>query len=312
MNTLAQLKKNSSKAFEALTKKLHEANSPSYENAENQYWKLTVDKAGNGLATIRFLPPPSGEDMPYVAYHDHAFKGPTGKWYIEKSLSTLGQPDPVAEANKLLWEQGEGSEGRKLVSGTNGNPGRKRRLHYVTNIYVVKDSGNPENEGKIFLFRFGKKIFDKLKDAMFGDLDENGNPIDPDQEVFNPFDFWTGANFKLRQRKVEGYPNFDKSEFEKNAPLFDDDKKIEEVYTQLHSLAAVIDVKNFKTYDELAKRLADVLNESARTPVSSNEAADFNTKVAEFKAPKSVAETDSPIEEATDDEAVSFFKNLGS
>ena len=214
---------------------------------DERFWKPTVDKAGNGYAVIRFLPAAEGEDLPWVRYWDHAFKGPTGQWYIENSLTSIGQTDPVGELNSRLWNSG--IEADKDTART-----QKRRLHYVTNIYVVSDSANPENEGKVFLYKFGKKIFDKLMDVM--------QPSFADEEPINPFDFWSGANFKLKIRNVEGYRNYDKSEFESTSALTDDEK-LETIYGQVNSLTEFTDPKNYKTYDELKAKLMRVLGEQA-------------------------------------------------
>lgn len=242
--SFANLKRNSKNNFEKLNKELSKLASNNFNKEDDEHiWKLNVDKAGNGSAIIRFLPEPEGEDFPFVRIWDHGFQGPGG-WYIEKSLTTLGQDDPLGEYNSTLWNSGLESDKEQARK-------QKRRLKYWANIYVIKDPANPEREGKVYLFPFGKKIFDKLNDLM--------NPQFDDEEAVNPFDFWHGANFRLKQRKVDGWPNYDKSEFDSPEPLFDDDDKLEEVYGQLHSLQALLDPKNFKTYDELKKRLDRVL-----------------------------------------------------
>lgn len=212
---------------------------------DDRKWKPTVDKAGNGYAVIRFLPGREG-DVPFVRYWDHGFKGPTGQWYIEKSLTSIGQQDPVSEMNSADWAT-ESDELRALVRE------RKRRLHYVSNIMVVSDPSNPDNEGKVFLYEYGKKIFDKIMDMM--------QPQFQDEEPVNPFDFWEGADFKLKIRNVEGYRNYDKSEFASVSPLSDDDAELEKTYNQLYDLNEFIDVANYKTYDELKARLQMVLGE---------------------------------------------------
>ena len=172
--------------------------------ADERFWKPTVDKAGNGYAVLRFLPAPTGEDLPWVRYWDHGFKGPTGMWYIENSLTSIGQPDPVGEMNSVLWNTGRDED--KATARDS-----KRRLHYVTNIMVVYDPSNPNNEGKVFLYKFGKKIFDKIMDVM--------QPQFQDEKPVNPFYFWEGADFKLKIRQVEGYRNYDKSEFSSASAL---------------------------------------------------------------------------------------------
>ena len=214
---------------------------------DERIWKPTMDKTGNGYAVIRFLPSPDGEDLPWVKLWNHAFQGPTGQWYIENSLTTVGQKDPVSEYNSQLWNTGLESD--KEIARK-----QKRKLQYFSNIYVVSDSKHPENEGKVFLFRYGKKIFDKLMAAM--------QPEFEDETPINPFDFWEGANFKLKIRKVDGYWNYDKSEFDAPSALFDNDGKIEEVWKSAYPLAEFSASTNFKSYEELKTRLDAVLSGS--------------------------------------------------
>ena len=215
---------------------------------DERIWKPTVDKAGNGYAVLRFLPGKDGE-IPFVRYWDHGFKGPTGLWYIENSLTSIGQTDPVGELNSKLWNSGIESDKEKARA-------QKRRLHYVTNVYVVSDSSAPQNEGKVFLYKFGKKIFDKIFDQM--------NPEFADETPVDPFDFWEGADFKLKIRNVEGYRNYDKSEFSSPAALLDgSEDKLKEVYEQMHDLTEFTNPKNYKTYDELKTKLGKVLGEQA-------------------------------------------------
>ena len=217
--------------------------------ADDRIWKPTVDKAGNGYAVLRFLPAAEGQELPWVRYWDHGFKGPTGLWYIENSLTSIGQPDPVGELNSRLWNSGIDADKEKARD-------QKRRLHYVVNVLVVSDPSNPVNEGKVMLYKFGKKIFDKIMDSM--------QPEFADESPVNPFDFWEGADFKLKIRNVEGYRNYDKSEFANPSALYDgDDSRLEAVYNQLHDLSEFSDPKNYKTYDELKAKLARVLGEEA-------------------------------------------------
>ena len=217
--------------------------------ADDRIWKPTVDKAGNGYAVLRFLPSGEGQELPWVRYWDHGFKGPTGLWYIENSLTSIGQPDPVGELNSRLWNSGVESDKDKARA-------QKRSLHYVVNMLVLQDPSNPTNEGKVFLYKFGKKIFDKIMDSM--------QPEFADESPVNPFDFWEGADFKLKIRNVEGYRNYDKSEFAAPTALYDaDDTKLEAVYNQLHDLSEFSDPKNYKSYDELKAKLARVLGEEA-------------------------------------------------
>lgn len=266
-------------------------------------WKPTVDKAGNGYAVIRFLPAPTGEDIPWVRFWDHGFKGPSGKWYIENSLTSIGQKDPVSEMNSYLWNTGR-EEDKEIARS------RKRRLHHVSNILVITDSANPENEGKVFLYKYGKKIFDKIMDVM--------QPQFEDEKPVNPFDFWGGANFKLKIRNVEGYRNYDKSEFDAPAPLHDgDDSKLEEVYNQLKPLQDFVDPTNFKTYADLKRKLFEVLGDEVP-------GIDLNTSVELNETVEAVVDAPAPVEQPTaepsvssvgtsqddGDDALSYFANL--
>ena len=211
---------------------------------DERLWKPELDKSGNGYAVIRFLPAVEGEDMPWAKVWNHAFQGPTGQWYIENSLTTVGQKDPVSEHNTKLWNTG-------LESDKETARKQKRKLQYFSNIYVVSDSKHPENEGKVFLYRYGKKIFDKLMAAM--------QPEFEDETPINPFDFWEGANFKLKIRKVDGYWNYDKSEFEATSPL-GDDTMIEGIWKKQYALKEFTASTNFKSYEELKTRLDAVLS----------------------------------------------------
>ena len=216
---------------------------------DDRVWKPTVDKAGNGYAVLRFLPAAEGEDLPWVRYWDHGFKGPTGQWYIENSLTSIGQPDPVGELNSRLWNSGHDEDKEKARS-------QKRRLHYVVNALVVEDPSAPHNVGRVVLYKFGKKIFDKIMDVM--------QPQFADEQAVNPFDFWEGADFKLKIRQVEGYRNYDKSEFASPSSLYSgDEAKLEDVYNKIHPLAEFTDPKNYKSYDDLQAKLSRVLGEQA-------------------------------------------------
>ena len=242
--SFSSLKQNKSNIFSKLQKQLEQTTKVG--TVDERFWKLTTDKAGNGFAVIRFLPATDGEDMPFVKLYSHAFQGPGG-WYIENSLTTLGQNDPLGEYNRELWNSGDESLKEQVRK-------QKRKLQYYANIYVVKDPGNPEAEGKVFLFRFGKKIYDKIMDAVNGDELEG-------REGYNPFDFWTGADFKLRAKKVAGYPNYDSSEFQSPATLDDlDDAQLESIWQRQHGLQPLVAPDQFKSYDDLKKRLDAVLN----------------------------------------------------
>lgn len=292
------LKRNSASSFEKLNQELSKINQGGSSNKDEKMWSCQQDKAGNGHAIIRFLPAPEGEDLPFARVWSHGFQGPGG-WYIENSLTTLGQDDPVSVFNNKLWQSGLDSD--KEIARK-----QKRRLNYYSNVYIVKDPANPENEGKVFLFRYGKKIFDKLNDMM--------NPQFDDETPINPFCFWEGANFRLRIRKFEGYPNYDKSEFEAAAPLLDDDEKMEEIWKQAHSLKELTDPKNFKSYEALEARLNKVLGteapKKAAKKVEEEELPwDEEPTFKEEKAPEPKVDTKSVVEDDDDDD-LAFFKSL--
>lgn len=247
MSSFANLKRSSGNSLEKLTQAVESMTKNNYESDSQKYWKPEVDKAGNGFFVIRFLPTPpqDGDDqLPWVRYYDHGFQGPTGLWYIEKSLTTLGQQDAISTLNSELWNSG-------IEANKEQARKQKRRLHYVSNVYIVRDTKNPENEGTVKLFVYGKKIFDKIIRAM--------KPEFEDEQSIDPFNFWNGANFKLKIRKVEGHTNYDLSEFDSQSALFDDDDKIEQVWNQTHSLKEILDVKNFKTFETLKERMETVL-----------------------------------------------------
>ena len=282
--------------FDSLMKEVEKISKPAVDSGnDDRLWQPAVDKAGNGYAVIRLLPPPKGEELPWARVWNHGFQGPTGKWYIENSLTTLNQPDPVSELNSELWNSG--IESNKDIARK-----QKRRLTYISNILVIKDPANPQNEGKVFLYKYGKKIFDKLNDLM--------NPGFEDEKPVNPFDLWTGANFKLKIRKVEGWPNYDKSEFDSPAPLFDDDNELERVYTQEYPLAELVDKKQFKSYEDLKTRLNTVLAlsaEPAKIRGVDRDEEEYKAPAPTFKAATAPAAA-STVEE--DDDDLDFFKRL--
>lgn len=283
------------KAVEAL------ASSESSNDDSHLFWKPTVDKAGNGMAVIRFLPASEkdGEEaLPWVKIFSHGFQGPGG-WLIDNCLTTLNKQCPVCEHNSELWNTG--IEANKEIVRK-----QKRRLNYISNIYVVSDSGNPDNNGKVFMFKYGKKIFDKLTEAM--------NPQFEDETPINPFDLWGGANFKLKIRKVEGFQNYDKSEFESPSPLFEDDAKLEKVWKSEHTLADQIAEKEFKTYEQLKTRLNRVLGlAEIRKPVE--EPAYVGTQSSEedtapWTSTPSTSYSKSTTEDEDDD--LSYFSRLAN
>lgn len=283
----SDLKKNSnidrlSAAMDNLDKKKN------FSKDDDRYWKLTVDKAGTGHAVIRFLPAPDGEDLPFVRIWDHGFQGPGG-WYIEKSLTTLDQKDPVSEYNSKLWNAGDQDGARK----------QKRRLSYYSNILVVDDPANPENNGKVFLFKYGKKIFDKIQSAI--------SPEFSSDEAFDPFNLWTGANFKLRAKQVAGYRNYDSSEFSAPAELGADDAEREATWNREYSLQSLIAPNEFKTYEELSARLNQVLGLElgAAAPTAAPAAAPAAEAPSFPTAEESVTSTDDG-----DDDGLGFFNDL--
>jgi hypothetical protein len=283
-------------------------NTGSSGGADERFWKPEMDKTGVGSAIIRFLPAPEGEELPWVKMYSHAFQG-NGGWYIENSLTTIGQKDPVSEHNRELWNSGSDKDKETVRK-------QKRKLSYFANIYVVKDPAHPENEGKVFLFKFGKKIFDKILNAM--------QPEFEDEEPINPFDFWGGANFRLKIRKVEGYWNYDKSEFDSPSALLSDDDALEALWKKEYSLSAIVAPDQFKSYEDLEKRLKYVLGQkSARAAVQEQEdeygsyeqtPSKEENVIAELE--QSYARSKSPslpkIETSDEDEddALSYFQRL--
>ena len=293
---------------EKLVKEVEKMNTGSSGGADERFWKPEMDKTGVGSAIIRFLPAPEGEELPWVKMYSHAFQG-NGGWYIENSLTTIGQKDPVSEHNRELWNSGSDKDKETVRK-------QKRKLSYYSNIYVVKDPAHPENEGKVFLFKFGKKIFDKILNAM--------QPEFEDEEPINPFDFWGGANFRLKIRKVEGYWNYDKSEFDSPSALLDDDDSLEALWKKEYSLSAIVAPDQFKSYEDLEKRLKYVLGQkSARAAVQEQEdeygsyeqtPSKEESVIAELE--QSYARSKSPslpkIETSDEDEddALSYFQRL--
>ena len=276
-----------------LVKEVEKMNNSSNSSADERFWKLECDKANNGYAVIRFLPAPDGEDLPFVKLYSHAFQS-NGGWYIENSRTTLGDKDPVSEYNTQLWNNGTDS-GKDLARK------QKRKLTYISNIYVVKDPANPENEGRVFLYKFGKKIFDKCMEAM--------QPAFQDETPVNPFDFWEGANFKLKLRTVDGYWNYDKSEFEAPAALFDDDDKLEEIWKTQYPLSEFTGESNFKSYDELKKRLDTVLSGTTKVGRATEVMEDapwVEPKVDTKPAPAPTVDTDD------EGDTMSYFEKLAN
>ena len=287
--SFANLKKRRTTDLEKLQSEIEKINKPqtNFSRDDERFWKAELDKSGSGYAVIRFLPSLDDDKTAFVRVFNHGFQGPGG-WYIENSLTTLGQKDPLSEYNSVLWNSG--IEANKEIARK-----QKRRLTYFSNIYVVEDKANPQNEGKVFLFRFGKKIFDKISSMS--------NPEFEDETEVDVFNLWDGANFKLKIRKVDGFSNYDKSEFMTSGPLFEDESEMERVFDQQHDLEEFIDQKSFKTYDELKTRLDTVLG---------------NIQTAAMTAPTSVENDDVPFDGGTpipesstsEDENLDYFKKL--
>ena len=301
--SFAALKKNRSN-FSRLTQELEKTTSPQNNSSsiDDRFWKPTIDKSGNSYAVIRFLPPTNGEDLPWVRIFNHGFKGPGG-WLIDNCLTTIGKPCPVCESNSELWATGS-QENQNLARD------RKRKLKYISNIYVVKDPANPDNNGKVFLYSFGKKIFDKLNDIM--------RPQFEDEDPINPFDFWEGANFKLKYRTVDGYGNYDKSEFDRTSALSEDDSELETIYNQQYSLEEFVNPNNFKSYEQIKERLDRVLG--VTVPHTTAEQDMHEVKPLGYTehfaySPTKPSFKESPVPEPTsvdedEDDSISYFTKL--
>ena len=290
--SFSDMKQRSKTNLASLIKETEKISNPKtgFSDSDDRYWRPELDKSGNGYAVVRFLPAPEGEDLPWARIWNHGFQGPGG-WYIENSLTTLGQKDPVSEHNSTLWNSG--IEANKEVARK-----QKRRLNYTANVYILKDPAHPENEGTIKLYRFGKKIFDKINDLM--------NPEFEDESPVNPFDLWAGANFKMKIRKVEGYSNYDKSEFEAPSALLEDDDKMEEIWKSENSLKELVSEDKFKSFDELQTKLNRVLglgSEFSPTPKSVD---------VPFDGGKPYTAPPKPAVESTNDgdESMDYFQKL--
>jgi hypothetical protein len=305
--SFSDLKKQSSlgSLTQKLVKEVEKMNTTS-GGADERLWKPEVDKTGNGYAVIRFLPAPESEDIPWAKMYSHAFQGPGG-WYIENSLTTTGGKDPVSEHNRELWNSGNESD-KDVVRR------QKRKLSYYANIYVVKDPTNPQNEGGVFLYKFGKKIFDKIMEAM--------QPEFEDESPINPFDFWQGANFKLKIVKKDGYWNYDKSEFDTVSPLLDDEDALEALWKKQYSLVALTAADQFKSYDDLQKRLKYVLGQKPTRRVDEevfdednnrgSVSADYPTSKPDFASRRAEKTVTAAVSSSSSDEddALSYFQKL--
>ena len=299
MNTSIAALKRSKSNLDTLIGELNKVAEPQKQSnsyADDRFWKPELDKSGNGYAVFRFLPAVKNEDLPWARLWSHAFQGPGG-WYIENSLTTLNKKDPVSESNSLLWNSGVDAD--KEIARK-----RKRKLSYIANVLIINDAKHPENEGQVKLFKFGKKIFDKITEAM--------KPEFEDEKPINPFDFWEGANFKLKIRKVDGYWNYDKSEFDSPTTIADNDEAIEEIWNKQYALKPFLAPENFKSYDELKSKLDKVLSGVRNTGTAEDVAI---PPAAQVSKPDVVAETVSAptpvVEEDEDsDETLSYFSKL--
>lgn len=295
----SDLKKNSTGGFDKLTDAMNKLSKGSESYKDDRFWRPELDKSSNGYAVIRFLPAVDGEDIPWARLFNHGFKGPGG-WLIDNCPTTIGKKCPVCEANGLLWNSGLDSD--KDIARS-----RKRKLSYISNIMVVSDPANPQNEGKVFLFKYGKKIFDKVNEAM--------NPEFEDETPINPFDFWQGANFKLKVRKVAGYINYDKSEFESASVLLDGtDEWLEDLWkNSMYKLSEFTEATNFKSYEELANRLSQVTGGGSDS--ASVRAEDVNSvSTSKSEDTSSSSAPDNPTTEDVSDsgDALSYFEKLAN
>lgn len=296
ISTLRAMRKSSGTDFSKITgaiEKLANPDTKSYK--DDRFWKLEADKVGNASATIRFLPLVEGDELPWVRVFNHSFQGPTGKWYIENSLTTIGQDDPVGNLNSTLWNSG--SEANKEIARK-----QKRKLSYIANILVVSDPKHPENNGKVFLFKFGKKIFDKIMDKA--------RPTFEDEEPLNVFDLWEGADFKLRMKKKDGFSNYDDSVFSDKSPVSTEDEELLKIVNSQYKLSEFVDPAQFKTFEELQKKLDQVLNATG----SSTSAADLDAAPA--KAPKEASAPkikSAPVDSDDDDDgSAAFFQKFAN
>ena len=293
--SFADMKKKRGDKLQSLLKETAKLNTPSQgQGDDDRFWRPELDKSGNGMAVVRFLPAPDGEDLPWARTWNHGFQGPGG-WYIENSLTTLGQKDPVSEYNSQLWNSG--IEANKEIARK-----QKRRLTYIANVYVIKDPANPQNENTIRLYKFGKKIWDKINDKM--------NPEFEDESPVNPFDLWEGANFKIKIRKLDGFSNYDKSEFENPSVLNEDEAKMEEIWKSEHSLAEFTDPKNYKTYAELKEKLDRVLGKQTDTPTPTDVPFDGGKPMTPAQAAVKPPVTETLVATAETEDDMSYFKQL--
>ena len=299
MNTSIAALKRSKSNLDTLIGELNKVAEPQTQKQsyqDDRFWKPELDKSGNGYAVFRFLPAVKNEDLPWARLWSHAFQGPGG-WYIENSLTTLNKKDPVSESNSLLWNSGVDAD--KEIARK-----RKRKLSYIANVLIINDAKHPENEGQVKLFKFGKKIFDKITEAMKPELE--------DEKPINPFDFWEGANFKLKIRKVDGYWNYDKSEFDSASAIADNDEAIEEIWNKQYALKPFLAPENFKSYDELKSKLDKVLSGVRNTGTAEDVAIPPAAQVSKPAVVEETVSAPTPAvqEDEDSDETLSYFSKL--
>jgi len=291
--SFSSLKKRSGTSLEKLVQEAEKLNKQS-GGADERFWKPELDKSGNGYAVIRFLPAPDGEELPWAKVYSHAFQGPGG-WYIENSLTTVNKKDPVGEVNRKLWNSGLDSD--KDIARK-----QKRKLSYYTNIQVVRDPAHPENEGKVFLYKFGKKIYDKITAAM--------QPEFEDETPINPFDLWEGANFKLKICKVAGFWNYDKSEFDSPSALASDDAELEAVWKKEYSLTSFTAEDQFKSYEELSTRLNEVLGTNKRAAAPTVDSEEYEPVAVAAATPTPATRRAETAPTTSEDDQLSYFARL--
>lgn len=296
--SFSDFKKRSKSSIDTLAKKLQEDLGTKKDYKDDRFWRPELDKTGSGYAVIRFLPAGGNEDIPWAKTYTHAFKG-KGGWYIENCPTAIGQKCPICEMNNELWNSG-------IESDKNIARDRKRKLSYISNIVVISDPANPQNDGKVFLFKYGKKIFDKIQEAMVPDF--------KDEKPLNPFDPWEGSNFRMKIRNVAGYTNYDKSEFDSASALFDgDDKKLEVLWNKLYSLKEFTDPSNFKAYEVLSKKAKDVIGSNIRETSTDDrtvEDEELEQAPRPSAGPKKKADPTPEPEEEMD--SMSYFEKLAN
>ena len=304
MSSFSDYLKNRQSAMDNMVQSLQkDINKESRGGDDDRIWKPKMGSDNTGYAVVRFLPGSDVSKTPWVRVYDHGFQGPTGKWYIENSLTTIGQKDPVSEYNSRLWNNG-------TEAGKEQARKQKRRTSYYANVLVIKDPANPQNEGKVKLYKFGQKIFDKVMSAM--------QPEFADEDPVNPFDLIEGANFRIKIKMVAGYWNYDASDFERQSPLSEDEEKLEKVFNAQHDVHELIAPEQFKSYEELQTKLNEVLGEGPTaqetTVARQTEAVEEKSEFDDYFKSETPSSTDTVSNDtsADDDDLESYFKNLAA